>query len=305
MSTPYRLAMRQLRFVGPGDDGEHVIVETIDGAEQFSLLINDAIRSGLHPEVAPASTRVAPEPASPIRPREIQVRVRSGEAPDALAAEAGISLDRVLLFAAPVLEERNRMAGEARRARARRSTPDGQLVNFGETVDERFSAHGIDPMAVAWDSHRRDDGQWIVSAGWRGGDSDRRAEWAFSLSARAVTPLDETASDLLSDRPIRPIVTAVPDLPTADRATPDAHTAPLPRTIDLPAAGDEDVFDQAATTDDIPLPLQLVDTPAKPAAGPAKRRGEPRDDETDEQRAARARIPSWDDILLGVRRKRD
>ena len=28
-------------------------------------------------------------------------------------------------------------------------------------------------------------------------------------------------------------------------------------------------------------------------------------DESDEDHAARARIPSWDDILLGVRRKRD
>jgi hypothetical protein len=29
----------------------------------------------------------------------------------------------------------------------------------------------------------------------------------------------------------------------------------------------------------------------------------PRREESDEEKAARARIPSWDDILLGVRRK--
>jgi hypothetical protein len=28
-------------------------------------------------------------------------------------------------------------------------------------------------------------------------------------------------------------------------------------------------------------------------------------DESDEERAARVRVPSWDDILLGVRRKQD
>ncbi len=194
------------------------------------------------------------------------------------------------------------MAGEARRARARRSTPEGDLVNFGEAVDERFTAHGIDPAVVRWDSHRREDGQWIVSAGWRGGESDRCAEWAFSLSARAVTPLDETAADLLSNRPIRPVVSAVPDLPVPDAASPDAPTRPLPRALDRPAAGDEELFDQASSPADDhqvpPLPLQIVE----PATARPPR---VREDETEEQKAARARIPSWDDILLGVRRKRD
>ncbi len=319
MSTPYGLPMRQLRFVGPGDDSGHIVVETLDGDEQFSMRIDDSLRACIRPDEASVSTRVAPEPSSSIRPREIQVRVRSGETPKALADEAGISIDRVLLFAGPVLEERSRMAGEARRARARRSTPDGQLVNFGEAVDERFTAHGIDPAGVTWDSHRREDGQWIVSAGWRGGDTDRMAEWAFSLSSRAVTPLDETAADLLSDRPIRPVVSIVPDLPAAAPAASDALTGPLPRTIERPAAGDEELYDQAAEDHETPsLPLQLVDqqggvTPSAtgaPAASRARneiprRRVEPHSDETEEQKAARARIPSWDDILLGVRRKRD
>ncbi len=300
--------MRQLRFVGPGDESEHVVVESVDGDEQFVLKIDDALRMAIRPEdpAVTVSTRVAPEPASSIRPREIQMRVRGGEAPHTVASEAGISIDRVLLFAGPVLEERTRMAGEARRARARRSTPDGQLVNFGEAVDERFTTHGIDPAGVAWDSYRREDGQWIVSAGWRGGDSERVAEWAFSLTARAVTPLDETAADLLSDRPIRPVVSIVPDAP----ASADAPTGPLPRTIDLgrPAAGDEELFDQAAQ-DEPPLPLQLVEPVAarsgKPRGDSASRRVATHEDETEEQKAARARIPSWDDILLGVRRKRD
>ncbi len=300
--------MRQLRFVGPGDDSEHVVVETVDGDEQFVLKIGDALRMAIRPDdsAVTASTRIAPEPTSSIRPREIQMRVRGGEAPHTVASEAGISIDRVLLFAGPVLEERTRMAGEARRARARRSTPDGQLVNFGEAVDERFTTHGIDPAGVAWDSYRREDGQWVVSAGWRGGESERVAEWAFSLSARAVTPLDETAADLLSDRPIRPVVSIVPDA----SASADAPTGPLPRTIDLdrPAAGDEELFDQAAHHEP-PLPLQLVEPVAarsgKPRGDSASRRVEAHEDETEEQKAARARIPSWDDILLGVRRKRD
>ena len=302
--------MRELRLVGGSADSERVVVETVDGAERFTLRV-DELRRYLSESAGPATE--GPTPA-PIPPREIQMRVRAGEAPHDLADESGVSIDRVLLFAGPVMDERSRMADEARRARARRSTPDGQLVNFGEAVDERFGAHGIDPAAVRWDSHRRDDGQWIVSAGWRGGESERTAEWSFSLASRAVTPLDETASDLLSDRPIRPVVSAVPDLPVAPTSTPDALTGPLPLMVDRPAAGDEELFDHSPPQDEPqPLPLHLVDKAAARAAHPtgAARAAaeapvvESREDETEEQKAARARIPSWDDILLGVRRKRD
>jgi Protein of unknown function (DUF3071) len=321
--------MRELRLVkavGGNADRDHVVVEAVDGGEQFRLRVDDLRR--YLAEIDPAVPAPEPEPVNVIPPREIQVRVRAGEAPHALADEAGVSIDRVLLFAGPVLDERSRMADEARRARARRSMPEGQLVNFGEAVDERFAAHGIDPAAVKWDSYRRDDGQWIVSAGWRGGESERTAEWSFSLASRAVTPLDETASDLLSDRPIRPVVAAVPDLPAPRTSTPDARTGPLPLVVDRPAAGDEELFDDdSPTTDELPpLPLHLVDQTqaqaqakaravhpngrAKAAAANGTKPAEPparpsHEDETEEQKAARARIPSWDDILLGVRRKRD
>jgi hypothetical protein len=331
--------MRQLRFLKPGDDGNHVIVETADGAEQFVLSIDatlrDAVRADL-PRLHPS----APAPDLSISPREIQVRVRAGASPRELAEANGMTLERVLRFAQPVLAERVRIADEARRSKARRSTTEGQSVIFGEAVDERFAAHGIDPTSVTWDARRRDDGQWVVSAGWLGGDSQRVADWLFHLSARSVTPIDDTAADLLSDRPIRPVVSAVeePERPTL------AAAPPLVRgVVAFPAMGDvrheppaahrvEDVFDQDAVDgavepelpegaqgfDAPPLPLRLAEPPAgqprKTPAATAETSRLPklknlgvaqREDETDEERAARARIPSWDDILLGVRRKGD
>ena len=137
------------------------------------------------------------------------MRVRAGASPQDLADNHDMTIESVLRFAGPVIAERIRIADEARRAKARRSTTEGQTVVFGEAVDGRFTAHGIDPNTVTWDSYRRDDGQWIVTAGWMGGDTDRVAEWVFHLATRNVTPLDETAADLLSDRPIRPVVIPV------------------------------------------------------------------------------------------------
>lgn len=407
--------MRELRFVTPGEDAGHIVVETQPGegedSERFVLTVTEELRAAVTPARRPSPAPLAapvtpPAPATPsasgapaaeapapapapakakgepaISPREIQVRVRSGETPEEIAEVFEADLDWVLRFAGPVLEERGRVTDEARRARARRGTADAQTVIFGETVDGRFSAHGIDPALVTWDSHRREDGQWVVSAHWVGGDSERTAEWTFSLSSRTVTPVDETATDLLSDRPIRPVFTEAPvTLATAPPlapgvvafpAMPNAHTGPLPSREQL---FDQQRFDEgpravppvtpiapvtplpapaAASTpstalppperpsfDAPPLPLGLIepeldfvdedlddaladepDQPAsyEPPAPPEQpepripqvtnlgiaHREPARRAETEEDKAARAHIPSWDDILLGVRRKND
>jgi len=352
--------MRQLRFVSVDED--HAIVQTADGAEQFSLLLDTALRDALRTDLPRHA--VTPQEPSSIGPREIQMRVRAGETPDELAVESGTSLERILRFAGAVLEERSRIAGEARRARARRSTTEGQTVVFGDAVDERFEAYGIDAAAVSWDARRHEDGHWVITATWVGGEAERQAEWAFHLGTRTVTPSDDTAADLLSDKPIRALVTAEPgraNLTSAPPlvpgivafpARPDAHTGPLPPVDEvfdqeaanpdeprraggagplLPSAGLPAPAPHAssarpvpgaedAPTDELqapPLPLRLADPVDEPEGG-AARDGMTaplprltnlgvagRVEETDEQRAERARIPSWDDILLGVRRKRD
>jgi len=290
--------MRELRFVGPGQESGYAIVESVEGDEQFSLHVGEELLTVSEDESGDVTPLDAPSepavlqpvselPAAEITPREIQVRVRAGENPEAIAESEGVSLQRVMLFARPVLDERARITVEARRARARRTTPEGQLVPFGETVDSRFAAHGIDAEAVEWDAYRRDDHVWVVSAHWIGGESARTARWAVSLSHRVVSPLDETASDLLSDRPIRPVVHAVPALIHND-------TDPLP-TIEVDEV--EEVFDQEAPEPPPkPEPEPFVDTPPLPlrlAEGPRHARNN------------RQQIPAWDDILLGVRRKND
>ncbi|HEV7205925.1 MAG TPA: septation protein SepH [Jatrophihabitans sp.] len=333
--------MRQLRFVRPTEDGGHLVVETADGSEQFALLNDAPLRDAARAD-APrvAAHRAAPaEPEVTIGPREIQMRVRAGESPEDLAEAFGVSLDRVLRFAAPVMEERARITDEARRARARRSTTEGQVVVFGEAVDDRFTAHGIVPTEVTWASRRRDDGEWVIVAEWLGGASTHSAEWLFHRTTRSVTPVDETAADLLSDRPIRPIappapVVERPSLAAAPRLAPgvvafppmpDAHTSPLPRLEEVfdqeaasaspgePAAQvtpiPEPDFDASLDFDAPPLPLGITDPSTRPAAASnvknLRNLGVSKRDESDDDRAARARVPSWDDILLGVRRKQD
>jgi len=298
--------MRTLHVVESNTEAGKVVLETADGLEKFELPIDSALRSALAqaPRISAKPTRTTTDPQ--VTPREIQMRVRSGETPEELAESVGADLDWVLRFAGPVLAERARIADEARRAKARRSTAEGQVVVFGDAVDERFAAHGIDPTSIKWDAVRREDGQWVLIARWIGGQAERSAQWSFHLSGRTVAPLDDTAADLLSDRPIRPIAPPTPD-PEPEPHTPQLTVAPplAPGVVAFPAMPDahtgklpraEEVFDQAKF-DEPPLPIDVPEV----AQAPAPQRRE----ESDEEKAARAAIPSWDDILLGVRRKRD
>jgi hypothetical protein len=314
--------MRVVRYVGPGEDERHLLVETVEGDEKFTLYITDDLRRAASIDL-PRLTQVPVD--NPVSPREIQMRVRGGESPEEIAEQSGMSMNRVMRFAAAVVQERDRITGEARAARARRNSPDGEFVIFGEHVDARFTAHGIDPSSVSWDSHRNDEGVWVISAGWHGGDLKRVARWGFTLTTRSVTPMDDTAADLLSDRPIRPVVHVVYDIPIANPA--DSVTGPIP------VAGRDELFDQHARFGPVAPPapansggdgiLGILSGDARNADPgeeddrPGERasvlplRGLPEPslvpgfDESDDEHAARARIPSWDDILLGVRRKRD
>lgn len=349
--------MRQLRLVHLSDDGDHLVVETDDGNERFSLPVDPVLRGAVRPAAhraefaAPPTSSAQPASAAPgqseaaISPREIQVRVRAGETPESVAQANGMTLERVLRFAAPVVAERLRIAAEARRARARRSTTDGQVVVFGEAVDDRFVAHGIAAAAVSWDSHRRADGEWVIVATWLGGEGTHTAQWLFDRTSRSVAPADETAVDLLSDRPIRPVLAPEPQRPALAAAPPlvagivafppmpDAHTGPLPVLEDVfdqdaapegprdlpplvPAASGTHQPEPAPQFEELPLPLAITDAAGRPAAAGSistraalsrlTDRDAPRPaTESEDDRAARARVPSWDDILLGVRRKTD
>lgn len=353
--------MRQLRYLQPGDDGQHVVVETADGTEQFALFITAAMREAVRSDLPKLHAAPVNEPDPGLSPREIQMRVRAGADPHDLAQANSMELDRVLRFAGPVLEERIRMAEEARRARARRTTAEAPTVVFGEAVDDRFGAYGVDPFDVHWDSFRRGDGQWVISATWTRDDDEHRAEWTFHVHARNVTPMDEIAADLLSDRPIR---FATPAIDHTDGPADYTDAPPLapgvvafPRLTAIPAddprvtgsAAVEDVFDQdalddAAGTADAPasfgssalasddevhappLPLRLAEPPQDDEAAdeppPAKAEKETaplpkvtnlgiahRDGEAEPQRrpsrSNRPKVPSWDDIMLGVRRPTD
>ncbi|HSV65171.1 MAG TPA: septation protein SepH [Mycobacteriales bacterium] len=269
--------MRKLRFVGLAEDGVHVVARADDGTEDFLLPLDDALRVAVGG--GPARGRPVPAAETPMRPKDIQARVRAGYSPEQVAAESGQPVERVLRFAHPVLAERSQVVTEARKARVRR---DVGAPSLAEVVDERLAARGVDPEAVAWDSWKREDGTWMVVARWRSADTDRAATWMFDLPGKILAAEDDLAQHLTGEE----------DRPFAGRLTPVTPLAAAARAV----AGGE------GATEPIP-PLAALVRPAgtDPPAEDDAEDGE--DGDREEGSIRRVRVPSWDEILLGAPRR--
>jgi hypothetical protein len=185
--------MQELRFVAVSEDGRYAVLGVPGRSARFTLPIDERLRA-----VALGQTsRLAQyeiEVESPLRPKEIQARIRAGETVEEIADAAGIAVERVRWFEAPVLAERAYAADQAQRASVRRhgdSTPGPRL---GEVVAERLSAIGADPDGAQWDAKKRGDGSWQVQLTFTSGGDPLVAEWVFDPRRRHVLPADDNAA---------------------------------------------------------------------------------------------------------------
>jgi hypothetical protein len=341
--------MRSLRLVALSDDGTHLVLaagepDSTDDAEQFELPVDDLLLGLLRDETAgPAEESApgpAPEPTVPqapaedLPPRVIQARIRAGESPEQVAHSSGTRVERIMRFAYPVLQERARVAEQARDARVRLSEgiPSVPLEQF---MSERLRLLGADLDAVRWDAHRSEDGTWQVRAAWRAGHKSGSTRWTYDIPARTVTPVDAATLDFAEGTRL---VRVVPDVPVGLPA------APISRRSIAAVPGDEltdaEELDAADRLDDdvrnvVPAdgnPVDVLlsgdDGPEAPEpyrsgrlpydghpAGPYDTPYDDVDPDTQdtvvlgtlgdgEAEDPRARIPAWEDIVFGVRRRR-
>ena len=121
---------------------------------------------------------------SALSPREIQTRIRSGESVEDVARVAGVDRDRVERFAAPVIAEREHVAGLAMTSSARRRGETSAHRTLRGALSERLLPRGVDIDTVAWDSYRLDDGRWSVTADYVSGETPRQAVFYFDVAGR-------------------------------------------------------------------------------------------------------------------------
>jgi hypothetical protein len=318
--------MQELRLVAVSEDGSYAILAVPGRSGRFLLPIDDRLRTvakGQFSRLAQYEIEVE----YPLRPKEIQDRIRAGETADEIADAAGIPPDRVRRFEGPVLAERQYRAQEAQRATIRGRGDSGPGPRLGDIVAERLHGVGVNPETAEWDSRKRQDGNWQVQLRFAIGSRTSTAEWVYDPRKRHVIPDDDQAVRLclpqeewaaiaLAERQ-RASATVTPigsrqhlQYAEAGREN-DRWGAPgLPRSR---AAGREAVATDADAVPEgsgVPAGAPAGSDPATSAAVAAGGNDQPEPAGVPAKKAAggrsrRASVPSWDEIMFGTSRQQD
>jgi hypothetical protein len=261
--------MQELRLVAVSEDGTYLVLATAGRGTRFTLPVDDRLRAAVRGHFSRLG-QFEIEVESPLRPKEIQARIRSGETAEEIAESAGIPVERVRWFEGPVLQEREYMAQQAQRVTVRRpgeSTPGPPL---GETVEERLGRGGVDLEEAEWDSWKCEDSTWRIRLSFFDNGRPHAAEWVFDPRRRHVSPLDEVAARLTAvewdDDALGDTVTPLLPRRPAMKIVSDKHdAAPSPE-----AAGRPERFTETPRQE----PLRAADPVAE--HGDLGRGGEPR-----------------------------
>jgi hypothetical protein len=283
------------------EDGKSIVCEDPASRTRFLLPADERLRAAARGDVTRLG-QIEIELESQMRPREIQARIRAGESVEQVATASGIPVQRVDRFAYPVLLERSRTAELAQHAHpVREDGPD--LQTLGEVIAYSFGVRGHDYSQAKWDSWKGEDGKWVVVLRWRAGRSDNRAHWSFSPGAHGGTvhALDEHAEHLLdpnSYRAPRTLRAVEPELSQIEQPTLDSAEEEAPPVSDQEASS-------AKVLDAPTAELRDDDTREIPRV-PAD---DPKDAKQDGGRPSKGKknhpiVPSWEDVLLGVRSQR-
>ena len=219
--------MQELRFVAVSEDGRYAVLAVPGRSARFTLPIDERLRA-----VALGQTsRLAQyeiEVESPLRPKEIQARIRAGETVEEIADAAGIAAERVRWFEGPVLAERAYMADQAQLASVRRQGDATPGPRLGEIVTERLKVFGADPEDAQWDAKKRGDSSWQVELTFISGGRLHTAEWMFDPRRRHVLPADDNAArmSLPGAEPPQPAAPA-PGEATVTHLAPRLTPAPI------------------------------------------------------------------------------
>lgn len=220
--------MSELRVTGRSEDGSHLLLTDSEDKE-FTLRISDNLRATINqPRLASVPTE-NPEPTMSIK--ELQARLRAGASIEDLAREASWSYDKVERFAGPILQERAYVLSLAN-AVVIKST--GSLT-FIEVVTNRLAANGVSADSLDWNTHRRDDGQWVIRLSYPNRDGHGDAVWFFDMAKRVIVSEDDGAMWIMGEvAPAAPVRTPEPEIShglvySNPAPTVQINTAPTPR----------------------------------------------------------------------------
>lgn len=259
-----------------------------DAAEGSETTGNSATAGGAPKKTPTAPKPVLEEPRVVLSPREIQDRIRSGQTVEELIEYSGMQPRKIESFAYPVLAERARIAELGKQSKPRRIDGPAKL-SLWEILATAFAARGQELADASWDAYRDPSGQWIVTVTWNVGHTTNVAEWSYQaegLSALTIAR-NELAAELIDPdfaRRNRDLA------PQANRAADTADTSVMPAAWQSSAEpqrghGEQDVPSQSDAADDDIDEAEFLQHP----------------DAEQPKRKKKTVMPSWEDVLLGVR----
>ncbi len=324
--------MAHLTLAAVSEDGKRLLLVS-DTGDEHTLEIDSRLRAALRGETARIG-QLETHMDSALRPRDIQARIRAGETPESVAEAANTSVDRIMPFAGPVLAEREHVAQRAQRSSVRRrnSEASGSARTLGNAVESHLRAISVTTDSVEWDSWRRDDGRWVLTAAYATARRSGTGHFTFDMPGNYVVPEDDDAHWLVGDVVEAPAA-ARNDLADARQrrlsSVRDDETTPLgedaielvsepepvaeqPIEAFLDARPDDEEAQAEAAADAAALDEDPAPKPEAPAAqvtpdpDPEEEpeleldlAPEPPPRRTARKRGGRASVPSWDEIMFG------
>ena len=212
----------------------------------------------------PTLISVPPEGGGELSIKEIQARLRSGQSPREISESSGTSLEKIERFAGPILHERNHIIAHALDTQIKRGRND---LSLREVVNERLGARGVNLATLEWNGYRQEDGTWIITVHYPTRDGQSSGEWILDTNKRTLAARDDGARWISGD----------------DRSPQEKVRSQLP--TELLGGGSEQEPREA------------------PRLTAVREEVEPTSDAARDGVVARAKVPSWDEIMFGKKKE--
>ena len=272
--------MSELRIQGKNNEGTHLTLTDNDGNE-YSLRISDTLRATVN------QPRLSSVPANDLEEtisvKEIQRRLRAGDAPEVIAREGNTTVDKVARFSGPILQEREYILSQARNAGLRKDSTRSD-ISFLDAVIGKLVPRGVDGDDLSWNTWRLPDATWHIELHYPNRDGNGIATWNFDTARRTINPTDDNGAWLIGEE--APARVIEPAFINAEPTHPSRIEAPAP--VELPGANS--LFSPVVPVEDKPETPRLVAIRDTPTAADAE-----------DGVVARAKIPSWDEIMFGAK----